>query len=413
VAWRDLFRWGRKAANAYDILREISARYRSRTGRNINVETATRVSTIFGGCRLVGHGMATPPFKLMQEANGKRLPAADHPLYDLLARKPNPWQTSFEFRETLSWHLELCFNAYVFINRSSILKAGEILELIPIDPNCVKVNQADDYTITYDVRSQNGSLKTFPAEAIWHIRGPSWDSVRGIEFLAAAREAIGLAMALEESQAALQGNGVQSTGAWVVDGKLQPGQYQELRDWIVREHVGPDKAGKPFILDRAAKWVSNQMTNVDAQTREMRQQQVEEICRFMVIFPIMLGYSDKATTYASSEQMFLAHSVHTLSPRWTRFEQSADAYLLTDQERADGFYFDFIEEGMIRGSVKETTDTIIARVNGGLMTPNEGRAKLDLNPDADPASDKLRIPVNTVQDPKKPAGDGGNTGAPP
>jgi hypothetical protein len=47
------------------------------------------------------------------------------------------------------------------------------------------------------------------------------------------------------------------------------------------------------------------------------------------------------------------------------------------------------------------------------MTPNEGRAKLDLNPDADPASDKLRIPVNTVQDPKKPAGDGGNTGAPP
>jgi HK97 family phage portal protein len=202
-------------------------------------------------------------------------------------------------------------------------------------------------------------VKTFPAEAIWHIRGPSWDSVRGIEFLAAAREAIGLAMALEESQAALQGNGVQSTGAWVVEGKLQPGQYQELRDWIVREHVGPDKAGKPFILDRAAKWVSNQMTNVDAQTREMRQQQVEEICRFMVIFPIMLGYSDKATTYASAEQMFLAHAVHTLSPRWTRFEQSADAYLLTDQERADGFYFDFIEEGMIRGSVKETTDTII------------------------------------------------------
>jgi HK97 family phage portal protein len=165
VAWRDLFRWGRKAANAYDILRELSARYRSRTGRNINVETATRVSTIFGGCRLVGHGMATPPFKLMQEANGKRLPAADHPLYDLLARKPNPWQTSFEFRETLSWHLELCFNAYVFINRSSILKAGEILELIPIDPNCVKVNQADDYTITYDVRSQNGSCENIPGRS--------------------------------------------------------------------------------------------------------------------------------------------------------------------------------------------------------------------------------------------------------
>jgi hypothetical protein len=35
-------------------------------------------------------------------------------------------------------------------------------------------------------------------------------------------------------------------------------------------------------------------------------------------------------------------------------------------------------------------------VNGGLMTPNEGRAKLDMNPDSDPKSDQLRIPANIV-----------------
>jgi hypothetical protein len=43
-------------------------------------------------------------------------------------------------------------------------------------------------------------------------------------------------------------------------------------------------------------------------------------------------------------------------------------------------------------------------VNGGLMTPNEGRAKLDMNPDPDPASDKLRVPANIVG--KTPAGQG-------
>ena len=116
--------------------------------------------------------------------------------------------------------------------------------------------------------------------------------------------------------------------------------------------------------------------------------------------PIMVGYADKTATYASAEQMFLAHVVHCLSPRWTRFEQSADAYLLTEAERADGYYFDFVEEGMIRGAVIDTLDAIVGYVNGGIMTPNEGRAKLDLNPDKDPASDELRIPVNVAQEPE-------------
>jgi hypothetical protein len=78
------------------------------------------------------------------------------------------------------------------------------------------------------------------------------------------------------------------------------------------------------------------MTGVDAQHIETRKHQVEEVCRFLGVMPIMVGYSDKATTYASAEQMFLAHAVHTLSPRWTRCRAVDDANLLTDKERADG-----------------------------------------------------------------------------
>jgi hypothetical protein len=79
------------------------------------------------------------------------------------------------------------------------------------------------------------------------------------------------------------------------------------------------------------------------------------------------------------------------------YEQSADANLLTDQEREEGLYFDFVEEGMIRGAVKDTKDAIVGYVNGGILTPNEGRALLDRNPDDDPDSDKLRLPVNVAQ----------------
>ncbi len=101
--------------------------------------------------------------------------------------------------------------------------------------------------------------------------------------------------------------------------------------------------------------------------------------------------------------MFLAHLVHTLAPWYSRIEQSIDANLLTDKDRAAGIYSNFVEEGLLRGSATTTKDVILGYVNGGVMTPNEGRAKLDLNPDADPDSDKLRIPTNIV----------GNTPTPP
>jgi HK97 family phage portal protein len=294
----------------------------------------------------------------------------------------------------MSWHLELTGNFFAFRNEI----AGQVRELVPFQPGEVKVIRHKDLTLAYEVTSaETGEMKPFPAEAIWHVRGPSWNSWTGIDWLQAARDAIGLALSLEESAAALHRNGVRTTGAWSVEGKLVAEQYKQLRDWIEKEHAGAAATGKPMIIDRAGKWVPTQMTAMDAQHREMRQDQIEEVCRFFGVLPIMVGYSDKATTYASSEQMFIAHKEHTLAPRWRMYEQSIDANLLSDRDRKDGLYVHFVEEGMIAGSAKDTKDTIIGYVNAGILTPNEGRELLDLNPDDDPDSDKLRIPVNISQ----------------
>ena len=400
MAWFDFLRWGRKSGGTVDILRELSARFRSKSGKTVNVETALGVSTVFGCARVIANGMAQVPFKLMREAPGgrTRAPARDHPLYSLLATKPNPWQTGYEFREMLSWHLELCGRAYVFVNRSAV--RGTILELIPFEPGAVTVKRAADRSLTYQVRGESGATQDFPEASIWHLRGPSWNGWEGMDILKAAREAVGLAMVTEESQSSMHREGVRPSGVYSVDGLLKPEQHEALRKWIDREGAGAANSRRTMILDRAAKWTTTQMTGVDAQHIETRKHQIEEGCRYFGVMPIMVGYADKTATYASAEQMFLAHVVHCLSPRWTRFEQSADAYLLTEAERADGYYFDFVEEGMIRGAVKDTKDAIVGYVNGGIMTPNEGRAKLDLNPDKDPASDELRIPVNVAQEPE-------------
>lgn len=400
MAWYDFARrLGRKAATSTeDIIRELYGWRKSITGRAVNADTALQVSTVFACLRVIGNGMAQVPIKLMrvQEVGGKtrRLPARHHPLYDLIGARPNPWQTSWDFRQTMSWHVELGGNFIAFKNAP----LGEVREIIPFDPGRVRVKREDDLTLRYFVRGDSGAEIEFPAEAILHVRGPSWNSWNGIQVIAAAREAVGLSMALEETQARLQKNGGRPLGGWSVDGKLNPEQYKDLRKWLDQEYAGIENAGKIAIMDRNAKWYTTQMSGVDSQLRESRRDQIEEVCRFFGVMPIMVGYSDKAATYASAEQMFLAHAVHCLSPRWSMYEQALDAQLLTDRERAEGYYFDFVEEGMIRGSAKDTKDTILGYVNGGVMTPNEGREKLDLNPDDDQASDRLRIPVNVAQE---------------
>lgn len=381
-----------RKSSTSDLLRSALYGSVSASGKSVTTKTAVQVSAVYGCCRVIGEGVAQVPLKLMREANGKRLPAKDHPLYNILAIKPNDWQTSFEYRETIIWHLVLTGDHFSFINRSR----GKILELIPFEPGQVTVKRNKDYSLTYEVRADNGERQEFPESAIWHIKGPSMNGWLGLKPVELARDAIGLSMAAEESASRLQKNGARPSGVYSVEGTLKDDAYKALSSWIESNIMGSANSGKPLILDRAAKWTNTQMSSIDAQSLETRKFQIEEICRFSRVMPIMIGYSDKATTYASAEQMFLAHLVHTLAPWYQRIEQSIDANLLTEAERDAGLYANFVEEGLLRGSSVDTKDTILGYVNGGILTPNEGRAKLDMNPMDDGESDTLRIPANIV-----------------
>lgn len=383
--------FSRKAGSTMDLIRDLFRGQITGSGMSVNAKSAMQVSAVFAGCRVLGEGVAQVPLKLMQESGRLRLPAKEHPLYQVLGFRPNPWMTSFEYREMIVWHTVLTGNHFSFINRVQ----GKIVELIPFEHGAVTVKRAKDGTLTYEIQI-NGEIKPFPAESIWHIKGPTWNGWQGLDCVKQAREAIGLSMAIEESQSSLHKHGVQSSGVYSVDGTLKDDQYKALSEWINAHQAGSANAGKALILDRAAKWASTAMTGVDSQTLETRRFQIEEICRFMRVSPIMVYGSDKASTYAGSKENFLAHLVHTLAPWYQRIEQSIDANLLTEKERKAGYYSNFVEEGLMRTSVLETKDILLGYVNGGLMTPNEGRAKLDLNPMDDEESDELRIPANIV-----------------
>jgi len=355
---------------------------KSKAGPSVNLQAAFRVSAALACMRAISQGCAQVPFKLMRDYEeaglARKRAARDHVLYDLVTAKPNSWQSAFEFRETQALHA--CMgNSYAYKGKYR----GKVAELILLDPARVKPVQHADWSITYKVTGRDGVTEELAPDQIWHVRGPSWDGFMGLDTLSMAREAMGLSIALEQSQANLHANGVRPTGVYSVDGSLDERQYDKLNAWIKKEAAAG--GGGTLILDRGAKWLSQTMTGVDAQHKEIRDQQVEEVCRFFGILPTVIGFTgDKANTYASAEAMFAAHRVQTLAPWWTRIQESADINLLSDDERKQGYYFKHIASGLLLATAKDQGEVFAKALGSGgspaWMTQDEVRELLELDP---------------------------------
>ncbi|HWU03163.1 MAG TPA: phage portal protein [Novosphingobium sp.] len=368
----------------------------SKSGVNVTWSTALEVSTMLACCKVMGEGIAQSRCRLMRpRKNGAGLEAAaDHPLYRLLYRRPNNWQSAFEFWETLLFHLMLVGNAYVFVNR---VGSGRIHELVIIEPSRVVVTQMEDYSLVYDVTGIDHVTRRFPASMIWHIRGASWNGWMGMESVRLAREALGLSIALEAAHAAVHKNGAQPTGIYSIEGSLSDQQHKQLTEWL-KKHAAQEK-GSPLILDRAAKWVSQQMTGVDAEHVATRRLQIEEVCRAARVIPLMVGQSDKTATYASVEQLLVAHVVHGLAPWASRLEQSGEAALLTEQEDAQGYELTFNLAALMRGDYKSRQEGLQIMRRNGIVNANEWREQENMNPREDPGGAQYIVEANMqIQD---------------
>jgi HK97 family phage portal protein len=341
----------------------------SKSGREVTALSSLEVSTVMACVRAISEGVSQVPVYIhSRDSRGVRGPRVAHPLLSIL-RNPNDWQDGFQFRECLLLHAALVGNAFVYISRRA---DGSILELIPIEPSRVSVTRQLNMDLEYRFTFEDGTSPVLPPGNVWHIRGPSFNTWMGLDAVKYAREAIGLAMAAEESHASFHKNGVQSSGILSVEGALSPERHKNLKAYIESSKAGISNAGKPMIVDNGAKWTPLSMTGVDAQHIETRKHQVLEICRHFRVSPMLVGASD-TPTYASAEQMFIAHVVHCLTPWAERIEQSAARVLLTDEYE---LRHDF--NGLMRGAAKDRGEFYAKSLGSGgspaWATPNEIRA---------------------------------------
>lgn len=372
-------------------------------GQIVNSETAKRISTVFACVSLIGGAASCSPVKTYKGGDTERTDAPKHEMASLLRLRPNRFMTASTFWKTFMESKLLQGNGYANIVRN---RFGKAMALYPIMPGRVSVYFAwelgldsrlgvERNRLFYGVTFPDGAYKLFDQDDMLHVPnlGLSSDGKTGISTVRAMSQAAGLAMAAEESSAKFFENGMQFDKAISYTGKVSDEAIIKLREYWTRRHSGTANAHIPPILTEGGKIENLTMSAEDAQLLEARKFSVIDICRFFGVPPVMIGETEKTSSWGSGvEQMARWFAVFTMNEHFTAIEQELSVKMFRD----DGYFAEFDESELLRGDTKARADYFKAALGStqqpGWMDVNEVRAAEGLPPRSD--GNTLQKPVS-------------------
>ncbi len=358
------------------------------SGEFVSPETALRCSAVYSCVGILAESIAQLPLKLYRRTAGGKEEVEGSPLRRILGWKPNEWQTSFEFREMAMQHLCLRGNFYAYKVTDS---RDEVRELLPLHPDQVTVEQQSDWSLAYRITFNGGRQETVDRSRIFHVRYRTLDGVRGISPILYHRDTVGLALTTLRHGSRVFRNGALPTGILQHPGKLSKESLERLRESWEASYGGAN-SGKTAILEEGMTFTGLTMSNEDMQYLETRSFQVEDIARIYRVPLHMIQSTEKSTSWGSGiENMSLGFVQFTLLPWIRRFESAIWRDLIPDREK-DSLFPEFLVDGLMRGDIKSRYTAYQLAIQNGIMSPNEVRAKENLNPR--PGGDDYMSPLN-------------------
>lgn len=342
----------------------------------VSESSALALSAAWACLNLLVGTQASLPLMVYRQQGSARIVARDHPLYRILHDSPNADQTSLDFWEMQCLALELKGNAYA----EKDFVGSRLIGLTPVHPETVTARRRSDGEIEYRW-TLYGVTRVGTSADLLHIRGFGGSPLGGLSTLTHARQALGLAGAINRAALSTFVHGLRPSGVLSFDKVMNPAAREELEKLLAAKFMGAMNAGRPMLLEAGGKWEQITFNPEDAQMLESRAFSVEEICRFFGVPPFMVGHTEKTTSWGSGlEQQILGFQKFTLRRRLKRIEAALMKQLLTPADVAAGITIEFNLEGLLRGDSAARASFYTALLNAGVMTINEVRALENLPP---------------------------------
>lgn len=354
------------------------------SGVSVTETGALNVPAVKRAVDLIAGKAAGLPLKLYRDMGGRPREELETPT---LLREPYPDVSPFVFWELVYTDLLLWGNSFSFKTRSEGGDQWPIVRLLRIPPAEVAVER-DEAT------ARNPSGKWFkvgrndqrysPFE-VMHIPAQGHDGLKGLGRIGLGAEALGVAMAAEQTAAKLFGDGLQFAGVLSSDQTLNQEQAKGIASMFREVLAGGGIGPKIPVLGRGTTFEKISMTADEGQFIQAREYQTAEVARLMGVDLALLMDPNAQMNYGEAQkQNFIDF---TLDPWLQRVEQAASMHLVPR-----GQFFEYTRAAFLRADTRTRFSTYAQAVQFGLMTRNECRALENLP--AVEGGDDMLTPVN-------------------
>lgn len=346
----------------------------SNSGKTVTVNSAMRLTAVWACVRVIAETISTLPIGLyLKMPDGSRKDASDHDLYWILRHSPNARMTAVTFWEAVVASMLLKGNAYVEIIRIG----SRIVALDFLLPGRMQLDVDDAGNLVYWYTAPGKARRPIPRENMMHIPAFSLDGLIGLSPIAYGADVFGAAMSADEAAGSTFQKGLHQTVAFEVDRTLKPEQRDEFRDYVKRIS-GAMNAGLSPVLEAGVTAKTIGINPVDAQLLESRTYSAEDICRFFLIDPTVVGYGDKASNWGTGlEQKQLRLQTFTLRPLQRRIEEAIAKSLLSPADRRR-MYVEYSIEGLLRADSAARASFYSSMVQNGIYTRDDCRVRENL-----------------------------------
>ena len=315
-----------------------------------------------------------------QDDNGIWLETTN-PAYSPVLRKPNRYQTTFDFVQQWITSKLLYGNTYVLKERD---QRGVVAALYVLHPRHVWPLIAPDGSIYYrlfrepltdifltDLDTDMPTEAVVPASEIIHdIMFAPYHPLMGVSPIYAAGMSAMQGLKIQDNSTALFANGSTPSGVLTAPGAISDDQASSLKTRWEAAYTGVN-SGRVAVLSNGLTYAPMTMSAVDSQLIEQQKFSAETICACFHVPPYMLGFGERPPHYANVEPLLQQYYSQCLQALLTAFETHLDEGL----ELAPALGTEFDIDDLIWMDTATKTKAAADSIGAGALSPDEARAK--------------------------------------
>jgi len=332
------------------------------TGEKVNELSALGISAVLSAISLIADSISILPIKTIRYEGDKKV-FTEKPKF---LEQPNANQSIFEVIHQIITSLLMHGNSFLLIDKD---RQGRPIAMTPIHTDRVVVEMKNGIK-TYTIGTK-ANKRVLTDENIIHFKWFSYPGqLVGVSPLRVNGNTYGLALAMERHISQFYGQGGTPSSILETDRDLTSEQAKYLQENWTLNH---NRNRKPAVLTGGLKWKSISAGAGD-ELINAREQIVNEVARIFRVPAHLINSKDGSNVYSNIESNGLAFIRHTLLPYIRRIEDGLTKLLPGKQ------LVKLDTEEYARGDMFSRVRTYQVAISSGLMTPNEARYRLDLEP---------------------------------